>query len=153
MPDAGGDDCWGTARSTGGPGRHMDIDARTFAERWVEDWNSHDLDRILAHYAEEVTITTPMIRLAAGGDTDTLRGKRALAAYWAAALERIPDLRFRLRDVAAGVDSLALYYDSVLGRRAIEVMHFDEAGRVCRVVAHYTQAKLGTEHEDATPAG
>ena len=27
--------------------------AKQFAREWVEAWNDHDLDRVLAHYAED----------------------------------------------------------------------------------------------------
>ena len=112
-------------------------DPEVFARAWIDAWNAHDLDRILAHYADDVEITTPMIRLATGVDSDTLKGKAAVRDYWAAALERLPDLHFELIDVAAGVDSIALYYRSVMEKLAIEVMFFDEQGQVMRVVAHY----------------
>ncbi len=112
-------------------------DPEAFARAWIDAWNAHDLDRILTHYADDFEITTPMIRLATGIESDTLKGKAAVANYWAAALEKLPDLHFELLDTAVGVDSIALYYRSVMGKLAIEVMFFDEHRQVKRVVAHY----------------
>lgn len=112
-------------------------DPQAFAAEWIAAWNAHDLDRILDHYADDFEITTPMIKVALGDDADTLRGKPAVRTYWAAALEKLPDLHFKLVDWALGCDSIALYYRSVLGRMAIEVMFFDNDGKVKRVVAHY----------------
>lgn len=117
----------------------MHPDPQRFAQEWVASWNSHDLDRILAHYAEDVVITSPMIQLAAGGKEFALRGKADVRAYWAKALAKFPSLHFELFDVAAGVDSIAVYYRSILGRNAIEVMHFDKDGQVVRMYAHYTE--------------
>ncbi len=116
----------------------MDMDPHTFAAQWIAAWNSHDLERILGHYSDDVEITTPMIRMALGTDTDSLRGKPAVRDYWRAALDKLPGLRFELLDVASGVDSVTLYYRSVMDKRAMEVMFFDEDGRIARVVAHYT---------------
>jgi hypothetical protein len=50
----------------------------------------------------------------------------------------MPELHFELIDAALGVDSVVVYYKSVLNKLAIEVMFFDEDGCVNKVVAHYT---------------
>ena len=34
-------------------------DALRFAREWIEAWNSHDLPKILSHYAEDFALTTP----------------------------------------------------------------------------------------------
>ena len=115
----------------------MDIDAKAFAEEWVAAWNAHDLERILSHYRDDVEIITPMIKMSLGVDTGSLVGKAAIANYWRAALEKMPDLHFELLDVCTGVNSIAVYYKSVMDKLAIEVMEFDDTGRVERVVVHY----------------
>ena len=112
-------------------------DAEAFANAWIASWNSHDLEDILGHYADDIEVTTPMIRLAAGMDSDTLCGKQQVRDYWAAALRKLPDLHFELIDYASGVDSIALYYKSVMNKLAIEVMFFDANGKVVRMIAHY----------------
>ena len=104
---------------------------------WVESWNSHHLERILSHYAEDVEVTSPMIKVATGIDTGTLQGKASVREYWRAALEKVPDLHFKVVACTRGVDSLAIFYKSVMGKRAIEVMFFDPDGRVSKVIAHY----------------
>ncbi|WP_420603830.1 nuclear transport factor 2 family protein [Flagellimonas sp.] len=114
------------------------MDAHKFAEKWIKSWNSHDLDDIMAHYTEDIEITTPMIKMAAGIDSGTLKGKKAVADYWEKALDKIPDLHFELIDVTEGVDSVALYYKSVMNKRAVEVMFFDKMGKVSKMIAHYT---------------
>jgi ketosteroid isomerase-like protein len=109
-----------------------------FAENWIASWNSRNLENILLHYAEDVEISSPMIKLAAGMESGSLKGKPAVAEYWSKAMSRIPDLHFELLDATEGVNSVALYYKSIMNKRSIEVMFFDEAGLVNRVVAHYT---------------
>jgi len=115
----------------------MDIDAQAFAEEWVAAWNAHDLDRILAHYSDDFEIITPMIKMSLGVDTGSLVGKPAISDYWRVALEKMPDLHFELLDVCEGVNSVAVYYKSVMDKRAIEVMEFGAEGKVERVVVHY----------------
>ena len=112
--------------------------AEALAEEWIAAWNAHDLDAILQHYADDVVFTSPFVARLLGAGQDTVRGKAALRDYFARALAAYPDLRFGLRAVLLGVDSLTLYYASVGGRLAAEVMLLDADGRVERVLAHYT---------------
>jgi ketosteroid isomerase-like protein len=114
------------------------MNAKKFAKEWVASWNSHDMEHILSHYSEDIEVTTPMIKIATGGETSTLKGKEAVAAYWKKAMERLPDLHFELLDVTEGVGSVALYYKSVMDKRSVEVMFFNEEGKVNRMFAHYT---------------
>jgi hypothetical protein len=110
-----------------------------FAADWIAAWNRHDLDAILAHYADDVVFTSPFaVRLTGDG---TVRGRDALRAYFATALTKFPDLQFRLRHALAGVKSLVLVYDSVEDLLAAEAFEFDAVGKVTRVNCHYTPAK------------
>ncbi len=47
-------------------------------------------------------------------------------------------LHFELKEVTESVGSIAIYYKSVLGKMAIEVMFFNDKGKVNRAIAHYT---------------
>lgn len=113
-------------------------DARSFAAEWIEAWNAHDLDRILAHYSDDFEMTSPMIKVALEIESGSLRGKAKVRQYWQAALQKVPDLHFELIDVTASVDSIAIYYRAVMNKRAVEVMFFDEHGKVVKGLAHYT---------------
>jgi len=114
---------------------------RTFAEHfaadWVAAWNAHDLDRILAHYAEDFEMTSPVIVQIAGEPSGTLRGKQAVGVYWRKALRLIPDLQFELISLLVGVGSVTLYYKGARGRLAAEVFHFGPDRKVVKAFAHY----------------
>ena len=110
--------------------------AQRFAQDWVAAWNSHDLDRILAHYAEDFEMSSPVIVAVTGDASGRLKGKPAVRAYWAKALQLIPDLHFELRAVLLGVDSITLYYQGHRGLVA-EVLHFGSDLQVVRAYAHY----------------
>ncbi len=111
--------------------------AQKFAREWVEAWNSHDLDRIMSHYAENFQMTSPFIVTMMNEPSGTITGKENVRAYWAQALERLPDLHFDLIEVLASAGSITIYYHAVLGKRAAEVLFFDGSGKVRRSVAHY----------------
>ncbi len=114
-----------------------EADAQRFALEWIESWNSHDLERILSHYSDDVQVTSPLIETVLGPGRTSVRGKKALRAYWGPALERYPELRFVLFRAYAGPSSLVLHYQSVQGLIGAECMEFDANGAVCRVLAHY----------------
>lgn len=113
-------------------------DPKTFAELWINSWNSHDLDDILSHYADDIEVTTPMIKIALGLDKGTLKGKEAVADYWKKAMEKVPDLHFELYEVTQGINSVALYYKTIMDKKAIEVMFFNDQGKVNKMLAYYS---------------
>jgi len=108
-----------------------------FAEEWINSWNSHDLDDILSHYSEDIEISTPMIAMATGGKESSLKGKEKVREYWKKALDKFPDLHFELIQSTAGVSSVALFYKSIMDKYAVEVMFFNEEGKVNKMYAHY----------------
>ncbi|MDQ0466115.1 ketosteroid isomerase-like protein [Caulobacter ginsengisoli] len=106
--------------------------ARAWAEEWIAAWNSGDLDRILSHYSDDFTMTSPYIVERMGVASSHLVGKAAVRDYWAKGLAIQPPLRFVLTDVVAGVSSLAIYYASNRGKQVVEKIDFDAAGRAIR---------------------
>lgn len=114
------------------------IDHNKFAKEWISAWNSHNIDRILSHYANDIKITTPMIKLSLDIDYGSLKGIESVGDYWQKALLKMPNLNFELIEVTSGNNSIALYYKSVMNKKAIEVMFFNEAGKINKMIAHYT---------------
>ena len=107
-----------------------------FAGRWIAAWNSHDLQRILSHYSEDFEMSSPYIAQMAGEPSGRLKGKAAVGAYWAKALQRTPDLRFELIQALTGADGVTIYYRGPRGLVA-EVVFFDVDGLVVKASAHY----------------
>ena len=110
--------------------------AQRFAEEWIAAWNSHDLERILEHYEDDFSMSSPIIATLAGEPSGKLQGKAAVGAYWSKALQKVPDLRFELLTVLAGVDSITVYYKGHRGLSA-EVLHLGAGGKVRAAYAHY----------------
>jgi hypothetical protein len=109
---------------------------QNFAEEWVAAWNSHNIDRILAHYADDFEMTSPMITKTINEPSGTLQGIAAVRNYWALALKQNPDLHFELINVNRGVNSLIVQYRGHRGMSA-EYFYFDEDGKVTSASAHY----------------
>ncbi len=112
--------------------------AEHFASDWIDSWNSHDLPRILSHYADDFVMTSPKIIQLADEPSGTLHGKAAIGAYWAKALQLIPDLHFELITTLVGVNSVTLCYRGAQGRMAAEVFHFNQEQKVIQAFAHYS---------------
>ncbi len=108
-----------------------------FATDWIDSWNSHDLQRILAHYADDFEMTSPKITQLTHETSGTLRGKIAVGNYWETALDLIPNLQFELVHTLIGVNSLTLYYRSVNQQLVAEVFHFNAQQKVSQAFAHY----------------
>jgi ketosteroid isomerase-like protein len=114
---------------------------------WIAAWNAHDLERILSHYRDDVAFTSPFVARA-GAPDGVLHGLPALRSYFEQALATYPDLHFEAIAALSGVGSVALYYRSVEGRQAIEVMHLDQRCRVHRASAHYTSGLVRVDKHE-----
>jgi len=113
-------------------------EAREFAERWMEAWNSHDLDAILSHYAPQVVLISPAAARLLGDPTGTVSGKQALRRYFERGLMAYPNLNFELLEVMRGVSSVILYYINQSGTHTGEFMELDKNRLVVNVVANYS---------------
>ncbi|MEM6372184.1 MAG: nuclear transport factor 2 family protein [Pseudomonadota bacterium] len=109
----------------------MDFDA--FAATWEADWNSHDLDRICAHYAEDIVFRShkAMQRVGSG----ELHGKEALRDYWGRALIAQPHLSFVVVDVLHGHGMMVITYRNQSDVLAAETLRFGADGLVVEASA------------------
>jgi ketosteroid isomerase-like protein len=105
-------------------------DPAAFATQWVADWNARDLDRILAHYADDVVFRSPIAARVRPDSGGILAGKAALADYWGAALPMIPDLHFTLEETFATVGGLTILYRNQRGQQVAESLLFGDDGLV-----------------------
>ena len=116
------------------------IFAEHFANDWIDSWNSHDLQRILSHYADDFEMSSPMIIQLTNEASGKLQGKIAIGNYWAMALQRIPNLHFELIATLVGVNSITLYYSGAESCLSAEVFHFNQQKKVTKVFAHYARS-------------
>ena len=112
-------------------------EAWELAKLWVAAWNAHDLELILAHYEDDVVLTSPVAARLLELPDGKVAGRANLRAYFQRGLEAFPDLQFRLEDVLWGLNSFVLYYTNQKGTRTAEFMELSTAGKVARVVANY----------------
>ena len=114
-----------------------EAEAKDFAHRWIAAWNSHDLDAIMSHYAEDIVLISPTAAKLMEDPSGTVNGDAALRNYFKRGLEVYPNLHFELLDVMFGLSSIVVCYKNQKGTKTAEFMEFDKEGRVTRVVANY----------------
>jgi hypothetical protein len=103
------------------------MDMEGFAERWIADWNSHDIDRVLDHYTNDAEFRSPnAVKMVGQG---ILRGRAALKDYWGPALQKRPDLRFYLKQAFVGYRTISIHYSDELGREVVETLVLDDSGK------------------------
>ena len=114
--------------------------AEQLAREWVEVWNSHDLDAIMSHYAEDVQFWSPMIARVLGSETGTISGKAQLRHYFEQGLAKSPSLHFTLESLLVGVDSLVIVFSRHDGNVTAELMVLNDDLEVTMGRAHYLRA-------------
>ena len=105
-------------------------DPDEFSAAWEAAWNAHDLDAVLKHFADKVVFYSPYAAQVLPDTGGVLRGKDELSRYWTEGLRLVPDLRFTVEGVHAGVSSLILHYRNQRDVLVDEVLIFDDAGLV-----------------------
>ena len=95
--------------------------AAAFAAAWAAAWNERAVERVLSHFDDDVSFTSPTAVSVVG--VGTVRGKQALRAYWNAALARIGTLRFTVDGIIWDPDTreLAIVYVSEIDGRVRRV--------------------------------
>lgn len=118
----------------------LDADSvRTIADAWIAAWNSHDLERILDQFADDIELVSPRVIELLGDPSGTVRGKAALRAYFRQGLAAAPNLRFELLQVYVGINDFAIQYKRHDGRIVVEVLEPGADRRMRRAVVYYSK--------------
>ena len=81
------------------------------ARSWLDAFNARDLERLLALYDEEAAHTSPKLRAQRPETNGEIRGKPALRAWWADAMQRLPGLHYAGKHLSAGEDRVVMEYE------------------------------------------
>src|SRR6266542_2259956 len=114
-----------------------DDDARAFAGAWVDAWNRRDPDAILAHYASDAVLTSPLAARWFARDDGTVRGAAELREYLDVRFYHAPDLHIEVQHTLVGVEGVTVVYTRENGAVVAEVMNLDAAGRIRFARAFY----------------
>jgi len=112
-------------------------EALAFAHDWIDSWNSHDLSRVLSHYEDDFEMSSPVMIQMGLSETGTLKGKDKVGTYWEKALDKYPDLHFKLIEVLSSVNTVVIYFQSINNKLSAEFFMFNEKGKVYKAIGHY----------------
>lgn len=113
-----------------------------FAQNWIDDWNSHDLEAILSHYAETLEFHSPKVSLYTGGEKVYFTRREELRPYFSRAFEMRPNLHFELIQVAKDGQGIAIVYKNDVDAIGVEIMDLNEMGQVVK-----TRVLYGAPHK------
>ena len=109
------------------------MDYTAFAVEWEAAWNSHSLDRIVAHYAPDAVFRShKAMRLVGAGE---LRGRDALRDYCGRSLLAQPNLSFVVVDVMHGYGMMVITYRNQNNVLAAETLRFGADGLIVEASA------------------
>ena len=110
--------------------------AEPFVAAWCASWRKVDIDAVVAHFAEDAQMRSPLALTLTG--SPVVSGAENIRAYWRKAYGHIE---------SADLKILSWSWDDAIARlivwwqlgdvRASEFMDFDDAGRVVRSEAFY----------------
>lgn len=108
-----------------------------FARNWIDDWNSHDLERILGHYAETLEFHSPKVAIYTEGKKAFFASRTELRPYFARALINRPNLHFELIQVAKDRGGIAIVYKNDVDAIGVEIMDLNASGQVAHARVLY----------------
>jgi ketosteroid isomerase-like protein len=85
-------------------------DLRALAQRWVEAFNEHDLEALLALYHDNAEHFSPKLLARHPETLGLIRGKDALRAWWQDAFQRLPTLHYELWKLTADDEQVFMEY-------------------------------------------
>jgi uncharacterized protein (TIGR02246 family) len=119
------------------PAHHETAQLAALGREWITAWNSRDLERVLALYAEDSEMTSDRIPALGFDGSGTLRGKASIRAYWDKALQLLPNLHFELIDTYVSPDSIVVFYRNERGARICEYLRLDAEGKIIQGSANH----------------
>jgi len=113
------------------------VQALAVAQEWLDAWNAHDPERVVAHFADDVVVRSPVAGQLRPGSNGELRGKDQVLSYYRDGLGAAPDLRFSLVEVCIGVDEVTIVYRNQRDVLVAEALTLREDGQASEVRVSY----------------
>lgn len=111
--------------------------AQSKAQNWVDAWNNRDLDAVMMHYTDDVSVCSPLVKRRLNKSDGWLHGKSALRDDFAVGMGN-PDLQFTLKSVHVGLQFMSMVYASENGIQVVGTMELNDDGLIKRMVAYYS---------------
>jgi hypothetical protein len=88
----------------------MSTTHKAIALRWFAAFNAHDLEALLALYADDAEHYSPKLKVRQPETNGLITGKAALRAWWRDAFDRLPSLRYEVVKLTADEEQVFMEY-------------------------------------------
>jgi ketosteroid isomerase-like protein len=99
--------------------------ASAIAQEWLDAWNAHDPERVVAHFAKNVIVVSPLLEQLRPKSKGVIDGKREVLEYYRDGLAAAGDLHFELVEVCTSVTEVVIVYRNHRGTLVTESLEFD----------------------------
>jgi ketosteroid isomerase-like protein len=82
----------------------------TIAHQWFSAFNAHDLEKLLALYADDAQHYSPKLKLRQPETEGLIRGKEALRSWWRDSFDRLSTLKYEPTKFIADETSVFMEY-------------------------------------------
>ena len=82
----------------------------TIADKWFHAFNTHDLEALLALYANDARHYSPKLKIRQPETNGYVTGKAALRAWWQDSFDRLPTLQYRPTRYTANDERIFMEY-------------------------------------------
>ena len=99
--------------STAGRVNNMKPSSETneaIAHRWFAAFNAHDLEQLLALYADDAEHFSPKLKVRRPETHGLVKGKEELRSWWRDSFERLPSLRYEVLTLTANSTQVFMEY-------------------------------------------
>jgi len=117
------------------------MNLRSHADAWLAGWNAHDLDAVMACYADDVDFVASTVTRRWGKPDGRLEGKDQLRQHFKLGLELATNLSFTEEAFLTSPAGYALLYQRENGNRVLDVVEVDDEGLAKRVRAFYQETQ------------
>jgi hypothetical protein len=80
------------------------------ARRWFAAFNTHDLEALLALYADNAGHYSPKLKVRQPATNGLIKGKEALRSWWRDAFDRLPSLQYEVLKLTANDEQVFMEY-------------------------------------------
>ncbi|HKR04474.1 MAG TPA: nuclear transport factor 2 family protein [Bacteroidia bacterium] len=85
-------------------------DLKDIANAWVDAFNAHDIELLLALYDDHAEHYSPKLKVHQPETNGLINGKSALRAWWTEAFKRLPQLHYELIKLTADGEQVFMEY-------------------------------------------
>jgi hypothetical protein len=82
----------------------------TIAKKWFDAFNEHQLENLLALYADDAKHYSPKLKIRQPETNGLVTGKDALRAWWKDAFDRLPELHYSYTTLTANEERVFMEY-------------------------------------------